>query len=162
MRSKTGRLAAATLTAAALFGCGGGGKPSTDDIPGSADPESTQVIDDWAKALRQGDIEAAADFFALPTIAENGTPPLDLNSREDVLLFNQSLPCGAKLVRAVSHAGFTIATFELTERPGPGRCGAGVGGIAQTAFRIEDGKITEWRRLGEAPPTAPPVEGPVV
>ena len=158
---------AAHLGAVALLGCGaggGGGEGGSEDpgVPGGADPAAAKVIDDWATALREGKIEEAADFFRVPTVAQNGTPPLDLDSRTKIVVFNESLPCGAKLVAATDHAGFTIATFELTERPGPGRCGGGVGETAQTAFKIEDGKITEWRRVGGSEPVAPPVEGPVV
>ena len=77
------------------------------------------MIDDWAAALSEGDVEAAADYFALPSIAQNGTPPLDLESREDVIAFNEALPCGAELVEATEEDGrFIVATFELTERPG--------------------------------------------
>jgi hypothetical protein len=39
------------------------------------------------------------------------------------------------------------ATFELTERPGAGECGAGTGSRARTAFRIDNGKIAEWLRV---------------
>jgi hypothetical protein len=46
------------------------------------------------------------------------------------------------------------ATFRLTERPGPGSCGEGTGELAQTAFEIEDGKIAEWRRVGDGTPQA--------
>ncbi len=159
-------LAGTLLTAVLLAGCGGSGGGNDSDqaaIPGGADPEAAKVIDEWSTALREGDIEAASDLFRVPSVAENGTPPLDLDTRQKVVVFNEALPCGAKLVEAIDHAGFTIATFELTERPGPGECGQGVGGTAQTAFRIEDGKITEWHRVGgEAPSVAPPVEGPIV
>ena len=156
-------LATAAAAITIVLGCGGGDSGSDQaGVPGSADPEAARVIDEWATALGEGDIEAAADFFEVPSIAQNGTPPLDLDSRAAVVAFNEALPCGADLVSAESHAGFTIATFELTERPGPGRCGGGVGGTAQTAFRIEDGKITEWRRVGGEAPAAPPVEGPVI
>jgi hypothetical protein len=134
----------------------------TSEIPGGADAEAAEVIDNWSTALREGDIEAAAEFFAVPSVAQNGTPPLDLDSREDVVTFNEALPCGAELVEATDHAGFTIATFELTERPGEGQCGPGVGETAQTAFRIEDGLITEWRRVGGDGLPEPDIEGPVV
>jgi hypothetical protein len=151
------------VLALAFAACGGGGDNSDQaEIPGGADPEAAQVIGDWATALGEGDIEAAADYWQVPSVAQNGTPPLELDTRRKVVVFNEALPCGAKLVRAEPHAGFTIATFELTERPGPGQCGGGVGGTAQTAFKIEDGKITEWRRVGGEAPTAPPIEGPVV
>jgi limonene-1,2-epoxide hydrolase len=152
------RRKAILLTLAVLAaGCGGGnGDGDAASIPGGADPEAVQVIDDWAKALADGDIDAAADYFKVPSLAQNGTAPLRLGSRQAVILFNASLPCGARLIRAEDHAGYVLATFVLTERPGPGECGDGVGAKASTAFRIEDGKIAEWRRAspggGEPPP----------
>jgi hypothetical protein len=147
--------------ACALAGCGGG--EDAPEIPGGADPEAAQVIEDWSAALREGDIEAAAEFFEVPSIAQNGTPPLELESREDVIGFNEALPCGAELVRAEDRDRFVVATFELTERPGPGECGPGVGSEARTAFVIEDGLITHWiRAADEEPQLEPPTEGPVV
>jgi hypothetical protein len=145
-----------------LAGCGeGSDKPSGPSIPGGADPDAAKVIDDWSKTLTDGDVEGAADYFELPSVVQNGTPPVSLKNREDVIAFNESLPCGAELVEAVDHAGFVIATFELTERPGEGECGAGVGEEAQTAFKIENGHITEWRRVaGDAAQPRP--QGPLV
>lgn len=148
--------------AAILLGCGGGDDAADAEVPGGADAEATQVIEDWSVALREGDIEAAADFFEVPSIAQNGTPPLQLESREDVVSFNEALPCGADLVRAEDRDSFVVATFELTERPGPGECGAGVGSEARTAFVIEDGLITHWIRAGDEPQFEPPTDQPVV
>jgi hypothetical protein len=141
-------------------GCGGG--DDSDSIPGGADGEQVEVIKDWANDLRAGDVEAAADHFKLPSVAENGTPPLSLRTRRQVRAFNASLPCGAELTEAEPHAGFIIATFELTERPGPGDCGTGVGETARTAFLIEDGLIVEWHRVPDESGVEPPVEGPIV
>ena len=157
-------IALTTLAAVAMvaLGCGSDDEPEGSDVPGGADPEATRVIEDWATALREGDVEAAAEYFELPSIAQNGTPPLELESREEVVLFNRALPCGAELIRAEEDGRFTVATFELTERPGPGECGAGVGNEAKTAFVIEDGLITEWIRAADEPLTEPPAEGPVV
>ena len=53
---------------------------------------------------------------------------------------------------------FVLATFRLTERPGPGECGSGVGHTAQTDFVIEDGLIVEWRRVGLGEDQAPSSE----
>lgn len=153
-----GLLLPALLAAAVISGCGS----DDPDIPGGADPEDAQVIDEWSTALREGDIEAAADYFKLPSLAQNGTPPLELENREDVLLFNRALPCGAELVRAEEQGRYTVATFELTERPGPGECAGGVGTTAKTAFLIEDGLIRAWIRAPSGEPIAPPVEGPVI
>jgi hypothetical protein len=115
-------------------------------VPGGADPTAVRVIDEWAKALDRGDIDAAARYFAIPSSAENGAI-VQIQSLEDARRFNSSLPCGARLVKALPHAGYTIATFRLTERPGPGRCGGGTGGKAATAFFIKDGHIADWQRV---------------
>jgi hypothetical protein len=157
------RVRAALLAAAIaiLAGCGGSG-PSTSSVPGGAGSASVEVIQGWVDSLRAGDVAKAAGYFRIPSIAINGPVPLKLDSRHDVLLFNASLPCGAVLTRAIDHEGFVIATFRLTERPGPGECGSGVGATAETAFKIVDGKIVEWRRVPEVPPTRPPPTSPVV
>jgi limonene-1,2-epoxide hydrolase len=150
--SSRARLAALVAIALlALAGCGGdsggGDDPGdTSEVTGDADPGDVEVIEAWSDALRDGDIDAAAEYFALPSVAENGVL-LRIRNADDARLFNQSLPCGAILVEAESQGDFTSATFELTERPGPGTCGQGTGGTAQTSFVIEDGKITEWRRV---------------
>ena len=146
---------AALLSLGALFlaACGGADDdPATtpeppEDPTADANPADIEVIDAWVKVLREGDVDAAAEFFAIPSVAENG-PTLRITSRAQARLFNESLPCGAVLVAAETQGAFTTATFRLTERPGPGVCGDGVGGEAQTAFVIEDGEIVEWRRVG--------------
>ncbi|HEY6638722.1 MAG TPA: hypothetical protein VIZ61_13665 [Solirubrobacterales bacterium] len=151
----------AALGVAVLSGCGSSGEGS-DTIPGGADPETVQVIKSWADELRAGDVNAASERFAIPTVIQNGTPPLRLTTREEVEAFNQSLPCGAKLTEAVSVDRFTIATFELTERPGPGECGNGVGGTAKTAFVVRKGLITQWRRVVDTDEGTSTNQGPVI
>jgi hypothetical protein len=152
------------VIAAVALGCGDGGDDGSEseEIPGGADPEAAQVIKEWADDLRSGDVEAAADHFRIPSIAQNGAPALRLGSREDVLAFNASLPCGAELTEAETHGEFTIATFELTERPGEGECGEGTGAEAKTAFVIEDGLIIRWIRVVDEDDLPPPAEGPIV
>jgi hypothetical protein len=140
------RVALLLATASIALAACGGDDESTTTVPGGADPADVAVIDDWARTLNEGDVEGAAGFFALPSIAQNG-PTLRIDSVEDARLFNSSLPCGAVLTEAVEEGEFTVATFELTERPGPGSCGSGAGASARTAFKIEDGKIVEWRRV---------------
>jgi hypothetical protein len=152
--------AVAMSGAIALAGCG-----SDDDqaeIPGGADPDAVGVIKDWADELRSGDVEAATDRFGIPSVVQNGTPPLHLTDRDQVKAFNESLPCGAELTEAVSAGNYTIATFKLTERPGPGECGSGVGETAKTAFVIHEGHITQWRRVVDEEPAAPTGTGPIV
>ena len=108
------------------------------------------MIENWVDTLSDGDVVGAADYFAVPSVAENGTAPVTLRSRADVLAFNRSLPCGAKLLRAQPLGRFIAATFRLTERPG-GACDGGAGQLARTAFVIRDGKIVQWRRLANPP-----------
>jgi hypothetical protein len=150
----------AAIGIAALSGCGSSGNDS-DKIPGGADPDTVQVIKGWADELRAGDIAAASQRFALPSVVQNGTPPLRLTSRRQVEAFNRSLPCGAKLTEAVAADRFTIATFVLTERPGPGECGGGVGETAKTAFVVREGLITQWRRVVDTD-QGTSTQGPVV
>jgi limonene-1,2-epoxide hydrolase len=128
--------------------------PSTD-VEGSAEEADVAVIDEWARTLAAGDAEAAARLFAIPSIAQNAGPPLQISDFDEARLFNASLPCGAELVRAESAGDFTIATFVLKERPGPGSCGDGTGQTAMTAFRIEEGRIVEWRRVVDERTPAP-------
>src|SRR3954451_15333523 len=151
----------AALTVVALPGCGSSSEESST-IPGGADADAVQVIKGWADELRAGDVPAASERFALPSVVQNGTAPLRLTNRPQVELFNQSLPCGAKLTHAISSGKYTIATFELTERPGPGECGNGVGEAAKTAFVIHDGHITEWRRVVDSEPAGPTSTAPII
>ena len=110
------------------------------------------MIEDWSATLSEGDVEGAADYFAIPSTAENGPLLIKIESRADAIAFNESLPCGAEVISAQTEGEFTTATFRLSERPGGG-CGTGVGGTASTSFVIEDGKIVEWRRIDGQPPS---------
>lgn len=166
--------AIALLTALIAVGCGSGGDPqpsttgeqpaagSSGDANGSgrgdgaggvepeiadADPDDVEVISAWSETLSEGDVEGAAEFFALPSVAENGPLVTRIENLEDAIAFNESLPCGAEVTSAETTGDFTTATFRLVERPGGG-CGAGVDGTAATSFVIEGGKIAEWRRVG--------------
>jgi hypothetical protein len=116
------------------------------------------VIAQWAQALRSGEVDKAAAYFALPAIVENGTPPVRVTTRAQVRQFNELLPCGARLVSTARHGAYIYATFRLTNRVG-GDCGAGTGTLVATAFLIRNGKIAEWRRLpnpGSSPPPGAP------
>ena len=108
-----------------LAGCGGGGESESGGEPkvaGDADPGDVRVINAWVTALRRGDA-AAARYFAIPSVAENGPLLLHIKSLDAARRFNESLPCGARLVRAETQGQFTTATFRLTERPGPASAG---------------------------------------
>jgi len=139
----------------------------------TGDPAAIKVIRLWSEALRGGDVERAASFWALPSKVQNGTPVLTLASTADVRRFNGSLPCGAMLTSGLgAPGGFTIAVFKLTSRPGAD-CGTGTGQHARTAIRVRRGKIAEWYRLPDDPnaplpdPEAPqpepqPPAGPII
>ena len=127
--------------------------PPPDRKPASK--RDVAVIRGWADALRHGHVERAVRYFAIPSVVSNGTAPIRLTSRDDVRFFNRTLPCGAKVLRVEDTGAFVVATFRLTERPGRGRCGAGVGGEASTAFLIRHRRIVQWRRVIEPAPATP-------
>ena len=132
---------------------GGGEQPAPQNLK-PADPKRVAVVRDWADALRGGHVREASSYFALPAIIENAGPEYLLRNRQGVRGFNQSLPCGARVLRAVRVRRYTIVTFKLTDRHGntPG-CGNGKGRLAAVAFAFRRGKISEWRRV-----TVPPKE----
>lgn len=152
----------AALALLPLAGCGSSGSGNSTTVAGNADADAVKVIQQWSDELRSGNIVAASDEFAIPSFVQNGTPLLELRSRAQVEAFNRSLPCGARLTGASRSGRFTVATFVLTERPGPGRCGGGVGGAAKTAFVIQAGHIREWRRVVDSEPTGPTSTAPVI
>lgn len=151
-------IAAAALSALSLAAC----SDDEPSIPGDADADAVEVIREWADQLRAGDVEAAAERFEIPATVQNGTPPLRLINRDEVIAFNESLPCGAELTEAERSGRFVVATFELTERPGPGECGSGVGETARTAFVVHGDRIAEWRRVADEPLPEPPSTEPVI
>jgi hypothetical protein len=154
----------ACVLVAALASCGADGSRSTGagSTPGTRTAnEAGRVIRAWVDTLRRGDVTKAASYFAVPAIVQNGTPPIELTSRGEVIGFNASLPCGARLLRTYASGRYTTAVFRLTERPGAGRCGQGTGQTARTRFVVRHGKIREWRRVAdELVPSAP--SAPVV
>ena len=160
----------AAVLAATVVACGGGSDSSGDSLgaaagasaetgdppavdPGDfadADADDVEVIRGWTDALREWNVDEAASFFALPSVAENGAILIQISTEEDARVFNSSLPCGAYLIGASSVGVFTTAQFSLTEREGAGGvvCGAQEGATADAAFVVQDGKIAEWRRVG--------------
>lgn len=143
------------------------GRPAAPDPDAiaDADADDLEVIEDWSTRLSVGDVEGAAGYFAVPSSTDNGGLIFDIRSDDDAITFNSSLPCGAKVVAAETDGDLTTATFELTDRPG-GDCGSGAGGQAATEFKIDDGKIVEWRRVevpggGGAAPAGPGAGSPV-
>ena len=157
-----------------LAGCGGAAdEPNRFDLttPGvhTGDPVPTatavetpppepvtaaekRVIKGWADSLRRGQVNAAADYFEVPSSVSNNEPGLvELSSVEAVREFNRTLPCGAKLLRTRRGSdGFVVGVFRLTERKhAPSPCGQGVGAEAAVAFEITDGHIRTWVRVAD-------------
>jgi hypothetical protein len=135
----------------------GGGEEAKKEPKKKPTPGEVRVIRGWADALRNGRVNEAAEFFAVPTTVLDGTnPQRSLEDKAAVLEFNRGLPCGAQLVEAVRGKGkFVIATFRLTERTGPGaQPGCSVGALAATAILVEDKHIVQWLR--EPDPVQPP------
>ena len=145
------------LLAVLAAGCGGGDAPAADPAPRADDAPASDaaVVRAWSRAMRRGDTDAAARLFAVPAVIANGTSPISLKTRAAVRTFNESLPCGSRVVATEQHQGLTIATFTLTERPGA-QCD-GTGNTAKAAFEIRDGKIVGWIRVGDR--DRPPASG---
>jgi hypothetical protein len=166
---------AAVLAATAALGCGGskgsdpprtvaendpGPIPARSDLAlppdvpdrptGPAANEARRVISAWLRARRRGDVKRAAHYFALPSKFQNATPVLTVNSESERIAVNLSLPCGARAVDMGGAGASPTVTFTPTTRPGAD-CGAGVGGTARGAIRVQRGKITEWYRLPDEP-----------
>jgi hypothetical protein len=164
------------LLALAVVACGG---PSDSErfsltTPGSDDPvevvvqgsqkprkgkpthQEVSVIRRWADALRAGHVNQAASLFAVPALVADGVnPKRRLPDVQAIRAFNRGLPCGAKLVGTKRGAdSFVVATFKLTERPGPGQCGQGTDQLAATIFLIENHHIVQWLRAAD--PAQPP------
>jgi hypothetical protein len=120
---------------------------------------AVRVIRAWADALRNGDVPAAARYFALPSVMLNGTDaggqPLVITivDRAQAEAANASLPCGARLISTDQRGRYVNALFRLTGRPGPGgtNCGGGAGATARTNFVIARGRIVEWLRAPDDP-----------
>ncbi len=149
----------AVLATLVAIGCGSGGGTTTiqgtvvggpGEAPNAdvsdADAGDVAVIGKWIAALSNGDLNGAANQFAIPSAAQNGPVLTHIFNHDDAIAFNRSLPCGGVLVEAHTNGDRTTATFRLTDRPG-GDCGTGAGERASTAFTIKDGKIVEWERV---------------
>jgi hypothetical protein len=169
MRAHRRLLVASVVGATAATGCAG---PSVlpghgDDSKPSAFERSVDVIKGWSTALRTGHVQAAAEYFQIPSVFVNG--PKDefvLHSLAAAETINRLLPCGAEYVSATKRGAYIAALFKLTNRPGPGGgangCGSGVGTTARVNFIISDGKITHWLRAPSLPGdnrTTPPAGG---
>jgi hypothetical protein len=123
-------------------GCGGGSNRE-------------DVVRAWSDALNAGDNEAAADLFSPGAQIVQGGRTVRLETHEDAVAWNASLPCSGRIVEVETDHDTVTATFLLDDRP-TSPCDA-PGAQATAAFRIEDGKIVLWHQLDggeqEAGPT---------
>jgi hypothetical protein len=116
---------------------------------GPADPAAVRVIRRWLTALRAGNLRRAAAYFAIPSVFQNGTPVLHLDSTTEVLAVHNGFPCGAVATRFRGAGAFTLVRFRLTSRRG-GDCHGGEGQTTGGAIRVAGGRIREWYRLYDA------------
>jgi ketosteroid isomerase-like protein len=126
--------------------------------PSQKDAERLRpVLAGWAAALRSGDPDRAARYFAVPAIVAQSMT-LELQTRSQVRKFNADLPCGAKLL-GVQHEGrYVVGTFRLTQRIGHTCTAAGT--RARVAFVIRARHFTEWRQVPDTPGAAPGPDRP--
>jgi hypothetical protein len=148
--------------------------PAPTGAPAAAN--AVDVIRAWSDALRSGDVQSAARYFAFPSVMVNGSDAagdalvITIDDRDQAEVANESLPCGARLISTDQRGRYVNALFRLTGRPGPGGtdCGNGAGTTARTNFVIIHGRIVEWIRAPDDPgdngsphaPTEPPPAPP--
>jgi predicted small lipoprotein YifL len=115
------------------------------------------VLAGWARALRSGDPDRAARYFAVPSIVARSMA-VELETREQVRRFNDALPCGARLV-GVHHDGrYIVGTFRLTSRSGHTCTTAGR--LSRVAFVVRGHRFTEWRQVPDRPGASPGPDAP--
>jgi hypothetical protein len=143
-------------------GCGSGANsvPAAARSRPGASASAVTVIRAWSTALRRGDVNGAASYFALPSLFANGSGDVvAIHTEAEARAANATLPCGARLVSTDQRGRFVSALFRLTNRPGSdGGCGSGAGQLARTDFLILRGRIVEWLR---APSVGGALPGPL-
>ena len=139
--------------------------PKTKSKPKPGQPHPSQrdaerlrpVLEGWAAALRRGDPDRAARYFAVPAIVAQSMT-VQLQTREQVRKFNDELPCGAKLLEVQHDGRYVVGTFRLTQRAGH-TCTA-AGELARVAFVIRGHRFTEWRQVPDTPGASPGPDEP--
>jgi predicted small lipoprotein YifL len=126
--------------------------------PSQRDAERLRpVLEGWAQAVREGNPDRAARYFAVPAIVAQSMT-VELQTREQVRKFNDELPCGAKLLEVQHDGRYVVGTFRLTERPG--RACASAGQLVRVAFVIRQRHFTEWRQVPDQPGAPPGPDEP--
>jgi limonene-1,2-epoxide hydrolase len=135
---RTALLAAAVLTIAA-GGCGG------------SPPSTESVVRAWSQALNTDDNERAADLFAHDAEIVQGGTVTTLQTHEQAVAWNSSLPCSGRIVSISTKGQNATATFVLGDRQ-HSQCD-GPGHHATAIFKVVKGKIVLWHQTES---TAPP------
>jgi hypothetical protein len=124
------RIAAISLLAVALVGCGAHG----------ASPES--VARAWTAALNRDDSQSAARLFAPGAQIVQGST-LTLRTHAQAVTWNAGLPCGGVIVSVQQQSrDQVLVIFRLTGRPHHECDGPGDGAAA--LFTVVHGKIVLW------------------
>jgi hypothetical protein len=137
--------------------------PKSKPKPGQPHPSQRDaerlrpVLEGWAAALRRGDPDRAARYFAVPAIVAQSMT-VQLQTREQVRKFNDELPCGAKLLEVRHDGRYIVGTFRLTQRAG--RTCTTAGERARVAFVIRAHHFTEWRQVPDTPGASPGPDEP--
>ena len=114
------------------------------------------MIRGWVDSLRQGDVEQAASYFAIPSVAENGPVLIRITAAQR----RRALQPVAALRRAPDPRRDRRPVHDRDlppHRAAGARDAAGrePAATAKTSFVIRDGKIVQWRRVGATPEPAP-------
>jgi SnoaL-like domain len=120
---------------------------------GSGSRSGEEVVRAWSEALNAGDNEAAAELFAAGAQIVQGGRTVRLETHEDAIAWNASLPCSGRIVELETDGDTVTATFVLDDRTTTA-CDA-PGAQATAAFRIDDGKIVLWHQLEAEQPVGP-------
>ena len=139
--------------------------PASAPKAASKEPQPTQrqaerlrpVLAGWAAAVRDGDPDRAARYFAVPAIVAQSMT-VQLQTREQVRKFNDELPCGARLLEVQHNGRYVVGTFRLTARPG--RTCTAAGQLTRVAFVVRAHHFTEWRQVPDRPGAPPGPDEP--
>ena len=129
--------------------------PTPRPRPGELEPTHAdakrlgRIIAAWADTLRGGDVNGAARLFNVPVIVAQSRGAVTLTARDQIRVFNASLPCGARLEEVQQSGRYVVGTFRLTNRPGQ-TCDA-PGQLVRVAFVLRNGKFSEWRQVPDRP-----------
>ena len=115
------------------------------------------VLAGWAAALRRGDPDRAARYFAVPAIVAQSMA-VEMETREQVRRFNDQLPCGARLLEVQHDGRYVVGTFRLTHRSGHDCAAAGE--LSRVAFVVRAHHFTEWRQVPDRPGASPGPDEP--